>query len=465
MAQRRELVEVAQPQLLEDIFPYEMPPRIVFEGKAFEEIDGKVVEFDPKAMLVRDIRITDTTFRDGQQARPPYTVEQTRRLYEYLARISGPKGVIRQTEFFLFTHKDRAACEACIGVGARYPEVTGWIRADAGDLSNVEKLGLKETGVLCSCSDYHIFYKLRKTRRQIMDLYLGVVHAALDAGIRPRCHLEDITRADIDGFVVPFVTKLTQISEGLPEHLKVKVRLCDTLGFGISYPGAALPRSIPKLVYRMTNDAGVPSDRLEWHGHNDFHKVHINAATAWLYGVDSVNATLFGIGERTGNPPLEGAVFEYIGIKGTLDGMDTRAITEAAHYYEHEVGTRLPDNMPFVGRHFNTTRAGIHADGLWRDERIYNVFNTEALLGRGPDVAITDKSGADGVALWVNDFLGLKGDRRLSKIKLHRICRWVTDQYTDGRTTVISDEEMTEQVRLHLPDSYAARVSPKLQRP
>jgi len=458
MAERRDIVEVQEPQLLEEMFSYSLPPRIVFDGKVIEEIDGRLVEFDPGSLQTRDIRITDTTFRDGQQSRPPYTVEQTRRLYEYLVRLSGPQGVIRQSEFFLYSHKDRAAAEACLELGAKYPEVTGWIRADVGDLAHVEKLGLKETGILASCSDYHIFYKLRKDRRTILDHYLSVVHAALEAGIRPRCHLEDVTRADIDGFVVPFVSQLMAISEGLPDHMKVKVRLCDTLGFGLSYPGASLPRSVPKLVYRMTHDAGVPSDCLEWHGHNDFHKVHINGATAWLYGVDAVNATLFGIGERTGNPPLEGALFEYIAIKGRLDGIDTRVITELVDYYEHEIGTVLPDNAPFVGDHFNTTRAGIHADGLARDERIYNAFDTATLLDRPPNVAITDKSGADGVALWVNNYLGLDGKARLSKIKLHKICRWVSDQYEEGRTTAVSEQEMMAQIRIHHPKLYEKRM-------
>ena len=461
MSGERDIVEVAEPRLFEEMFPYNVPPRIVFDGKVVEEIDGQLVEFDPQSMLRRDIRITDTTFRDGQQARPPYTVGQIRHLYEQFARLSGPKGVIRQTEFFVYSEKDRAAVEACQAVGARYPEVTGWIRADLGDLSFIEKLGLKETGILSSCSDYHIFYKLRKNRRKILDQYLAVVEAALEAGIRPRCHLEDVTRADIDGFVLPFVTKLMRISEGVPDPLKVKVRLCDTLGFGLSYPGAALPRSIPKLIYRMTHDAGVPGDRLEWHGHNDFHKVHVNAGTAWLYGVDAVNATLFGIGERTGNPPLEGSIFEYIAIKGGLNGIDTGVITELKEYYESEIGHRLPDNAPFVGTHFNTTRAGIHADGLTRDERIYNIFDTTALLGRAPGVAITDKAGSDGVALWVNKFLGLTGTDRLSKIKVHKVCRWVADQYTNGRTTAISETEMVEQLRLHLPRLYEERVRPR----
>ena len=463
MAEVRHIVEVAEPELFEDVFPYELPPRIVFDGVVVEEIDGQRVEFDPQSLLERDIRITDTTFRDGQQARPPYTVAEIRHIYEQLVRISGPNGVIRQTEFFLYSDKDRQAAEACLDVGATFPQVTGWVRADQGDISLAKKMGLAESGILSSCSDYHIFYKLRSDRRKILDHYLACVKTALDAGIRPRCHLEDITRADIDGFVVPFVQQLMRLSEDVPEDMKVKVRLCDTLGFGLSYPGAALPRSIPKLIHRMTHDAGVPSDRLEWHGHNDFHKVHINAATAWLYGCDAVNCTLFGIGERTGNPPLEGSLFEYIAIKGGLCGIQTQALTELAQWYECEIGTKLPDNYPFVGRHFNTTRAGIHADGLHRDERIYNIFDTEKLLNRACGVAITDKAGADGVMLWVNKFLGLEGKARLSKIKLVKLCRYVADEYAGGRTTAISEEEMIVQLKLHLPQIYEQHVKPMLE--
>ena len=462
MAEPRDIVEVEEPVLLEDVFPYSLPPRIVWESKIVEEIDGEQVVFDPAALLTRDIRITDTTFRDGQQSRPPYTVEQTRRLYEFLVRLGGPNGVIRQTEFFLYSDKDRHGVEACLEVGARHPQVTGWVRADIGDLSRVEKLGLAETGILTSCSDYHIFYKLRSDRRKILDHYLAVVEAALEAGIRPRCHLEDVTRADIDGFVVPYVQRLMRLSEQAPDHLKVKVRLCDTMGFGLSHPGVPLPRSVSKLCHRMTHHAGVPTDCLEWHGHNDFHKVHINGAAAWLYGCDALNVTIFGIGERTGNPPLEGALFEYIAIKGGLCGIDPTVLREMVAYYETDIGTRIPDNQPFVGRHFNTTRAGIHADGLYRDERIYNIFDTTTLLDHPPHVAITDKSGADGVMLWVNQFLGLEGPDRLSKIKLVKLCRYVADQYDAGRTTAISEQELIDQLRIHLPDLYDTRIKPRL---
>jgi len=446
--------EVSDPVLFTDMFPHVTPPHIVFDEPVQVSLDGESYTISPADVKVRDIRITDTTFRDGQQARPPYSVNQILELFDLLSRLSGPRGVIRQTEFFLYNNKDREAVTKCLERGYRYPEITGWIRADAGDLSLVEKMGLKETGMLTSCSDYHIFMKLKMDRRKAFDKYTGLVKEALARGIRPRCHLEDVTRADLDGFVIPYVEALMRISEEVPESQKVKVRLCDTLGFGVPYPGAALPRSVPKLVLSMIHKAGVPSDRLEWHGHNDFHKALVNGVTAWLYGCDALNATLLGIGERTGNPPLEGALFELMGLKGDMCGVDTTVVTEIAHFYR-SIGTRISVRYPFVGDDFHKTRAGIHADGLARDERIYNIFDTERLLKRPPEVVITDKSGADGIYLWVNNFLGLHGDERIRKTRLVKIMRWVADQYeVEGRLTAISDRELAQLVKEYLPEEY-----------
>ena len=449
------LVNSTEPNLLEDTFDYSLPPLIQFDGPVVEYIDGEPVEFDPQSVRSRDIVVTDTTFRDGQQARPPYTIDQMVHIYDLLARLGGPQGVVRQTEFFLYTKNDRETLDRCRALGHAYPECTGWIRAVKGDFRLVKEAGLKETGMLTSSSDYHIFHKLKfKSRQECMDSYCEVVDAAFEAGVRPRCHLEDLTRADIDGFVLPFVDRLMEMSRQVPEEQSVKIRLCDTMGFGISFPGAQLPRSIPKLVYKLNQECGVPSDRLEWHGHNDFHKVHVNGATAWLYGCDAVNTTLFGFGERTGNPPLEGAIFEYIALMGDLCGIDTTAIRDLSEYMR-SIGLPIPDNYPFVGKAFNTTRAGIHAGGLRRDERIYNIMDTSKLLGAPPRVSITDKSGADGVTIWVNDFFGLKDDGRISKIKVHKVARWVMDQYEkEGRLTAISDEEMKAEVKELMPDLW-----------
>ncbi len=456
MAKEYPLRDIAEPNLVEEHFPHVLPPLIKFTGKWMENIDGKTVEFDSAARVKEDIHITDTTFRDGQQARPPYTVEQQVKIYEMLAKLGGPKGVIRQTEFFLYTKNDREALDQCRALGFKFPEITGWIRAVKGDFRLVKEAGLKESGMLTSSSDYHIFYKQKQTRQQAFDQYIEVVEAALETGVRPRCHLEDVTRADWKGFVFPFVQKLARLSEQVPDHLKVKVRLCDTMGFGISYPNAAEPRSIAKLCWYMNNECGISPQRLEWHGHNDFHKVHINGTTAWLCGCNALNATMFGYGERTGNPPLEGAIMEYIALKGDLCGIETRMITEIARYMQ-SIGFEIPENYPFAGKHFNTTRAGIHAGGLRREERIYNIFDTTTLLDRPPQVAITDKTGTDGIAYWVNDFLGTKGTADEVKLtQIFKIQKWVMDQYNvHGRMSAITDHELVEQVKMHLPELYA----------
>ena len=311
-------------------------------------------------------------------------------------------------------------------------------------------MGLGETGILTSSSDYHIFKKLGLDRKRAADMYLSVVRQAVESGIRPRCHLEDSTRADIYGFVVPFVQELMHIQKdsGIP----VKVRLCDTMGWAVPYPGASLPRSVAKLVHVLVHECGVPKAQLEWHGHNDFHKTLINASTAWLYGCAGANGTLLGIGERTGNTPIEGLCVEYAMLMGTPNGMDLRVITEIAEYYRREIKEEIPIRTPLVGDEFNTTAAGIHVDGLMKDPEIYNIFDTEALLGRPVGVKINDKSGAAGVAYWVNQYLGLAGDEQLDKKHpaIMNMAAWVDAQYRHGRTTAIASEEMIELIREHL---------------
>jgi citrate (Re)-synthase len=287
-----------------------------------------------------------------------------------------------------------------------------------------------------------------------LDEYLAIVRAALDAGVRIRCHLEDLTRADIDGFVVPFVIRLMELSRasGIP----VKIRLCDTLGFGVPFPGVALPRSVPKLVRTLRRQCGVPSECLEWHGHNDFHKVLANATAAWLHGCTYANGTLLGYGERTGNPPLEGLVVDHVSLTGEANGVDLSVITEIAAYFEREIGYRIPPNYPFVGRDFNVTRAGIHADGLLKDEEIYNIFDTAALLHRPPRVAVDKTSGSAGVAWWINAYFSLPPADQVDKrsAQVQEVARWVDAQYHDGRTTSISDEEMVSAVRAHMPELF-----------
>ncbi len=438
------LRDVKKPNLMRDIFPYSEVCKITF--------DHRLEPLVPS----REMLITDTTFRDGQQARPPYTVEQTSRIFDFLHLMSGPAGIIRQSEFFLYTRKDKEAVDACRNKGYNFPEITGWIRAKAEDLKLVKEMGLDETGILTSASDYHIFLKLKKSRAEAMEGYLSIVKAALAMGIKPRCHFEDITRADIYGFCIPFAIELMKLRE--ESGIDVKIRLCDTMGYGISYPGAALPRSVPKLVRAMIEDAGVPGALLEWHGHNDFHKVVINATTAWMYGCGALNGTLLGFGERTGNSPIEALLIERAAIRGTTDGTDTRAITQMARYFQDELGVTVPRNYPLVGEDFNATSAGVHADGLMKNEEIYNIFDTNAILERPVSVIISGTSGTAGIAHWINSHLNLSGDRAIDKRHpgIVRIYKEIMKMYDAGRVTSMSNSEMEALSRKYLSELFTS---------
>lgn len=444
-----QLQDVEEPELFRLIYPYTEVPKIPFN---YRRVPMNMPE---------DIFITDTSFRDGQQSRTPYTTKQMVDIYKMLHRLGGKKGMIRQTEFFVYSKKDRDALQECMSLDYEFPEITTWIRASKQDFELAKDLGIKETGILVSCSDYHIFKKMGLTRAQALDKYLGIVKECLSHGLRPRCHFEDITRADFYGFVIPFASELRKLSDesGIP----IKIRACDTMGYGIPYPGVALPRSVSGIIYGLQHYAGFTSDMLEWHGHNDFYKGVVNASTAWMYGCGAVNCSLLGIGERTGNVPVEAMVMEYASLKGHFNGMDPRVITEIADYIVNETGYDLPPMTPFVGSHFNLTRAGIHADGLLKDEEIYNIFDTDKILNRPAAVSVTNTSGLAGIACWINRWYKLNGTDSIDKKHpvVAKIKEWVDAEYAAGRITLISDEELEKQVEKYKEELIASGIKIK----
>lgn len=88
-----QLVDVDEPNTFRNLFPYSEVPKIAF--------NDRIVPHN----MPEDIWITDTTFRDGQQSRAPYTTEQIVTIYDYLHKLGGPKGIIRQSEFFLYSKR------------------------------------------------------------------------------------------------------------------------------------------------------------------------------------------------------------------------------------------------------------------------------------------------------------------------------------------------------------------------
>lgn len=435
-AYKYKALDVNAPNLYKEYFPYTEIPKIKFDNK-FMPMD-----------MPEDIWITDTTFRDGQQSMSAFTVEQIEKLFDFMHQINNGTGLIRTSEFFLYSEKDRQAVYKCMEKGYDFPQITSWIRANVNDFELVKSMGIKETGLLMSCSDYHIFKKLKLNRSSCMEKYLDIIKKALEEGILPRCHLEDITRADFYGFVLPLIKNIQEL--GKEAGVQIKIRVCDTLGLGVPYQGAELPRSVPALIQEIKRQGGVPSEAIEWHGHNDYHNVVTNATAAWLYGAAAVNTTIFGIGERTGNCPLEGMLVEYCQLRSDKD-INLTIINELRTFFEREFNYFIDAKRPFVGDDFNMTKAGVHADGIMKYEAIYNSFDTKKILNRPVVIKVNQASGLAGIAAWINNYCSLNEDKKVGKKDplVLKIKTWVDEQYERGRTTSISDEELAAFVERH----------------
>ena len=423
-------IEVDEPRLYKETFPYDDFPKDVF-------IEG-TYPYD----IPEEIWVTDTTFRDGQQSMESFTPKQIEDIFTYMHLMDNGNGIIRQSEFFIYNERDREAIERCLALDYEFPQVTTWIRPLPNDIALAAGMGIKETGVLMSCSDYHIFGKLNKNRREVFEMYLKAAADILEKGIRPRCHLEDITRADVFGFVIPLIRALDEM--GKDAGVPIKFRLCDTLGVGKPFTRLAIPRSVPALVHHVKEETNVHATQLEWHGHNDYYYAVANSTAAWLHGLSSISTTLLGIGERTGNTPLEAMLVECTQLKQPKNPLNFHALTEIARYFEREFRYSVPPKTPFVGEDFNATKAGIHADGLLKHEDIYNSVDTNKVFNRPIRIAINQFSGNAGIAAWINAEYGFLDNEKITKQDplVHKIKEWIDNQYASGRNTAISDCEM-----------------------
>jgi isopropylmalate/homocitrate/citramalate synthase len=272
------------------------------------------------------------------------------------------------------------------------------------------------------------------------------VQITLDAGIRPRIHLEDATRAPMD-FLRPFIETVMQIAEPYGPALRPKIRICDTMGLGLPYVEVALPRSIPRLFAEM-RALGVRPEDLEFHPHNDTWLVVANCLAALQAGCGVINGTSLGKGERSGNAPLEAVLLHMIGMGFFPDAQpDFTALNDLVTLYA-EMGEAIPPKYPLYGRDAHRTRAGVHADGLNKFWWMYAPFNVPALLGRPLEVSLTKDSGLGGLIFLIHQHLGVmlaKDDPRVQQVYA-----WLTAEFDHGRQTSVEWEEIAPIVEAAL---------------
>lgn len=408
-----------------------------FPRNGFPRYDWRV---RPPGLPV-DVWTTETTHRDGQQGGLPLTTEQSLLIYDQLCRFTGQSGAVRQAEFFVYRESDRRALEGALERyrGGAPIEPTTWIRAIARDVALIGSLGVRETGMLASISDYHTFHKFKPGGRvQATNTYLDATRMAVDAGIRPRLHLEDATRAPLD-ILLAFVETVMELTEQSGTGIRPKFRICDTMGLGLPYDDVQLPRSVP-LIFRKLRSLGLSPEDLEFHPHNDTWLIVANCLAAVREGCGAINGTCLGKGERTGNAPLEGVLLHLIGMGYFQEqAPDFTVLNELTELYA-AMGDPLPAKYPLYGKDAHRTRAGIHADGLNKFWWMYAPFDVPTLLGRPLEVSLTKESGLAGIIFLLKQHLDIdvtKDDARLLALN-----DAVTTEFESGRQTGIEWEEL-----------------------
>lgn len=398
--------------------------------------------------------ITDTTLRDGaQDSRFPFFPNEARLEYvDLLHQLDNDTGKIYAIETFIYHKRDLWVLDKLLEKGYEWPMITTWIRANPKDVKELYAASqgkVTETGMLASSSDHHIFDKLGyASKTEAMEKYLKPVLTACEYGITPRIHLEDATRADIYGWVIPFMRTVLEQTEG-----KAKFRICDTIGWGVPDTYVPLPQGIPHLISTLYRETGA---ELEFHGHNDFGVATANSIAAWRYGCRKVNVAFAGLGERTGNTSLEQMLAALIRLYGD-PGFNLQVLPQMKRLMEQYVP--IAANSPVIGEVF-TTQAGIHQAGVARQEDapgglIYLAYDP-AFVGQttAERAVIGAMSGSEGIVAVLNAEAERRGaDLRVTTMSrvVKEVYDWVQDAY-DGRWDEKSGRLVDYRTTFFTPD-------------
>lgn len=395
----------------------------------------------PRIKLPHDmeIKMSDTTIRDGAQM-PGIVMKKHHklRIFEYLHEMG-----VEKLEAFVYNDRDKDACKEMLNYGYEKPEVTGWARANPADIDEVLKVdGIKETGILMSVSDSHIFDKMGlKSYEEAEAKYLKALQYAVDHGLRTRCHVEDVSRANFD-FVYPFIKKILEID---PDSI---IRVCDTIGYGVPFPEESEPFGIPRIIQNLKK---IGVKEVEMHVHDDYGLAVGNTLAGLWYGANWANLTFLGMGERAGNAELEKVMAFFITRVDGFEKYDLKKVTEFAAYMEDEIGLRVPRNKAIVGRNIFSHESGIHTAGIIKNPFTYEPF-PPTLVGGKRNLMIGDTSGTEVIRMKVeeslSELLGIKAEVPKGDPRIKCIHKDIQKMYdSEDRRSCISDEEIKDFVR------------------
>jgi homocitrate synthase NifV len=300
--------------------------------------------------------ICDTTLRDGEQAAGiVFANLEKMRIAKLLDEIG-----VQQIEAGIpaMGGDEKLAVKniAHLGLDA---SILGWNRANPADIAHSIDCDVDSVAISMSSSDIHIEHKLMKSREWVIDKLVESIEYAKAHGLYISANAEDASRADKD-FIITF-------AKAAKEAGADRFRYCDTLGI-------LEPRRTYDEIKRIIEEAKID---VEMHTHNDFGMATANALAGVQAGAKVVSTTVLGIGERTGNTPMEEIAMCGKHILKLDTNFDTSRFREVSEYVARAAGRDIPAWKPIVGDNCFAHEAGIHTDGVIKYFSNYEPYTPE----------------------------------------------------------------------------------------
>lgn len=309
------------------------------------------------------LNICDTTLRDGEQAAGVVfaNIEKIR-----IARMLDEIGVPQiEAGIPAMGGDEKKAIREIARLGLK-ASILGWNRANKEDIDHSLDCDVDSVAISLSSSDIHIEHKLMKSRQWVLEKITESIEHAKSHGLYISCNAEDASRADRD-----FLIQFAQTAKDAGAD---RVRFCDTLGI-------MEPLKTYKVIKDLIDHVHLP---VEMHTHNDFGMATANAVAGIQAGATFLSTTVLGLGERTGNAPLEELVMASLYILNIDPLIETARFREIAEYVAKASGRNIPDWKPVVGKNCFVHEAGIHADGVIKCASNYEAYAPETVgLERG----------------------------------------------------------------------------------
>ena len=324
--------------------------------------------------LPGEIRIFDTTLRDGEQS-PGIAMTAEEKLE--IAWALDEYGVdCIEAGFAASSDIDRQVLSA-LATEEISADIYSLSRCVRSDIDAVTDCGIRFIHLFIATSDIHLKYKLGKTREQVIATIRDSVSYAKEKGLSIVFSCEDATRTEY--------AFLKEAYAAAVESGASTINVPDTVG-------STTPGGMYELVRMLKKDFDVP---LSVHCHNDLGLAVANTLAAAEAGAEILQTCVNGIGERTGNAATEEVALNLRLVYGkeTVNLAQTERVSKNVVRY---TGYHVAYNKPIVGRNAFAHESGIHVHGILGNASTYEPYPPE-MVGRNRDIAIGRHSGEHSV--------------------------------------------------------------------